>query len=98
MILCAGLGLLSMWACGSIAVGFAPRFISLAIFRALQGIDTAMTVPSAVGFISNYIRCDREPDAGLEFASPGALGFCLGRVSGAFPPRLWDGGASSGRL
>lgn len=52
LIFCSGMGLLSVW---TLADGFAPNFISLAIFRALQGVGAAMTVPSAVGMISNYI-------------------------------------------
>lgn len=67
-----------------LAVGFAPNFISLAIFRALQGIGAAMTVPSAVGLISNYFVAQDRTLALTIFASSGAVGFCLGLMFGGF--------------
>lgn len=81
LIFCAGMGLLSLF---TLADGLAPNFIALAIFRALQGIGAAMTVPSAVGLISNYF-CARDRTLALTiFASAGAVGFCLGLMFGGF--------------
>lgn len=81
LIFCAGMAMLSTW---TLAVGFAPNFIALAIFRALQGIGAAMTVPSAVGLISNYFVAKDRTMALTIFASSGAVGFCLGLMFGGF--------------
>lgn len=81
LVFCAGMALLSLW---TLADGLAPNFISLSIFRALQGIGAAMTVPSAVGLISNYF-CAKDRTLALTiFASAGAVGFCLGLMFGGF--------------
>ncbi|KAH8766100.1 major facilitator superfamily transporter [Diaporthe sp. PMI_573] len=79
MIFCSGMAALSVW---TLADGFAPNFISLAIFRALQGIGAAMTVPSAVGIISNYFVSSDRTLALTIFGASGAVGFCLGLVFG----------------
>lgn len=81
LIFCAGMAKLSLW---TIANGFAPNFISIAIFRALQGIGAAMTVPSAVGMISNYFVAKEQTLALTIFGSAGAVGFCLGLMFGGF--------------
>lgn len=81
LIFCLGMALLSIW---TLADGFAPSFISLAIFRALQGIGAAMTVPSAVGIISNYFIASDRTLALTIFAASGAVGFCLGLMFGGF--------------
>lgn len=81
MIFCTGMATLSVW---TLADGFAPNFISLAIFRALQGIGAAMTVPSAVGIISNYFVAKDRTLALTIFGSAGAVGFCLGLIFGGF--------------
>lgn len=81
LIFCAGMGLLSVW---TLADGFAPNFISLAIFRALQGVGAAMTVPSAVGMISNYFVAQDRTLALTIFGSAGAVGFCVGLMFGGF--------------
>lgn len=81
MIFCTGMATLSVW---TLADGFAPNFISLAIFRALQGIGAAMTVPSAVGIISNYFVSSDRTLALTIFGASGAVGFCLGLVFGGF--------------
>lgn len=81
LIFCSGMGMLSLW---TLADGFAPNFICLSIFRALQGIGAAMTVPSAVGLISNYF-CAKDRTLALTiFASAGAVGFCMGLMFGGF--------------
>ncbi|KAG8164506.1 hypothetical protein KVR01_006424 [Diaporthe batatas] len=81
MIFCSGMAALSAW---TLADGLAPSFISLAIFRALQGIGAAMTVPSAVGIISNYFVSGDRTLALTIFGASGAVGFCLGLVFGGF--------------
>lgn len=81
MIFCAGMATLSVW---TIANGFATSFIQLAIFRALQGIGAAMTVPSAVGIISNYFIAKDRTLALTIFGAAGAVGFCLGLIFGGF--------------
>lgn len=81
LVFCAGMALLSLW---TLADGFAPNFISLSIFRALQGIGAAMTVPSAVGLISNYFCAQDRTLALTIFASAGAVGFCMGLMFGGF--------------
>ncbi|EFQ31017.1 major facilitator superfamily transporter [Colletotrichum graminicola M1.001] len=81
LIFCSGMATLSVW---TVANGFATSFIQLAIFRALQGIGAAMTVPSAVGIISNYfVTGDRTLGLTI-FGAAGAVGFCLGLIFGGF--------------
>jgi MFS family permease len=78
---CAGMLWVSIW---TLADGFAKSFVQLAIFRALQGMGAAMTVPSAVGIISSYfVKEDRNRALSI-FAAAGAVGFCTGLVFGGF--------------
>lgn len=80
-IFCIGMAWLSIW---TMADGFAASFIQLAIFRALQGIGAAMTVPSGVGLIgASFISEDRTKALSI-FASAGAIGFCVGFLLGGF--------------
>ncbi|KAF3808338.1 Puromycin resistance protein pur8 [Colletotrichum gloeosporioides] len=81
LIFCSGMATLSIW---TIANGFATSFIQLSIFRALQGIGAAMTVPSAVGIISNYFVAKDRTLALTIFGAAGAVGFCLGLIFGGF--------------
>ncbi|KAI5920956.1 major facilitator superfamily transporter [Camillea tinctor] len=81
LIFCSGMALLSVW---TLADGFATSFIQLAIFRALQGIGAAMTVPSAVGIISNYFVAKDRTLALTIFGAAGAVGFCMGLIFGGF--------------
>lgn len=81
IIFCAGMALLSVW---TLADGVATSFIQLAIFRALQGIGAAVTVPSAVGIISNYFVTKDRTLALTIFGAAGAVGFCLGLIFGGF--------------
>ncbi|KAF2140110.1 uncharacterized protein K452DRAFT_327555 [Aplosporella prunicola CBS 121167] len=80
-VFCAGMGMLSVW---TLADGFATSFIQMAIFRALQGVGAAMTVPSAVGIISNYFVAQDRTLALTIFGAAGAVGFCLGLIFGGF--------------
>ncbi|KAK7424094.1 hypothetical protein QQX98_000704 [Neonectria punicea] len=81
LVFCAGMALLSIW---TLADGVATSFIQLAIFRALQGIGAAVTVPSAVGIISNYFVAKDRTLALTIFGAAGAVGFCLGLIFGGF--------------
>ncbi|TDZ61132.1 Drug resistance protein [Colletotrichum trifolii] len=81
LVFCSGMAILSIW---TIADGLATSFIQLAIFRALQGIGAAMTVPSAVGIISNYFVAKDRTLALTIFGAAGAVGFCLGLIFGGF--------------
>lgn len=81
MVFCAGMALLSIW---TLADGVATSFIQLAIFRALQGIGAAVTVPSAVGIISNYFVAKDRTFALTIFGAAGAVGFCMGLIFGGF--------------
>ena len=77
----AGMVWLSVW---TIACGFASSFIQMAIFRALQGIGAAATVPSSVGIVSSYFQA-RDRTRGLSmFGAAGAVGFCVGLIFGGF--------------
>lgn len=81
LIFCIGMLWMTIW---TIANGFATSFIQLAIFRALQGIGAAMTVPSAVGIISSYFVAKDRTIALSFFAASGAVGFCAGLIFGGF--------------
>ncbi|TGO79942.1 hypothetical protein BELL_0019g00300 [Botrytis elliptica] len=81
LIFFIGMLWISIW---TIANGFATSFIQLAIFRALQGIGAAMTVPSAVGIISSYFVAKDRTIALSFFAASGAVGFCAGLIFGGF--------------
>lgn len=80
-IFCAGMGFLSIW---TLANGFATSFIQMAIFRALQGIGAAMTVPSSVGIISSFFVAKDRTRALSMFGAAGAIGFCVGLILGGF--------------
>lgn len=80
-IFCAGMFFLSVW---TLANGFGSSFVQLAIFRALQGIGAAMTVPSSVGIISSYFVSKDRTLALSCFAASGAVGFCSGLIFGGF--------------
>jgi MFS family permease len=80
-IFCAGMSILSIW---TLANGLSTSFIQLAIFRALQGVGAAATVPSAVGIISNYFVTNDRTTALTIFGAAGAVGFCLGLIFGGF--------------
>lgn len=72
---------LSIW---TLANGFATSFIQIAIFRALQGIGAAMTVPSAIGIISSHFVASERVVALTFFGASGAIGFCAGLLFGGF--------------
>jgi MFS family permease len=65
---CAGMLWVAIW---TLADGFADSFVQLAIFRALQGMGAAMTVPSAVSVISSYYVREEKNRALSIFAAAG---------------------------
>ncbi|ODM16820.1 hypothetical protein SI65_07785 [Aspergillus cristatus] len=80
-LLCIGLVWLSAW---SIAIGFGNSFIEVAVFRGLQGMGAAMTVPSAIGIISSYFVGPDRTRALSIYGASGAVGFCAGLIFGGF--------------
>ncbi|KAJ5137823.1 permease of the major facilitator superfamily [Penicillium atrosanguineum] len=81
LILCLGLLWLSIW---TLAIGFGQSFIQLTVFRGIQGVGAAMTVPSAIGIISSYFTgTDRTRGLSI-YAASGTLGFCAGLILGGF--------------
>lgn len=81
LIFSLGMFWLSIW---TLANGFATSFIQIAIFRALQGIGAAMTVPSAIGIISSHFVASERVVALTFFGASGAIGFCAGLLFGGF--------------
>ncbi|PWY84993.1 permease of the major facilitator superfamily [Aspergillus heteromorphus CBS 117.55] len=81
LILCLGLTWLSIW---TLAIGFGQSFIQLTVFRGLQGIGAALTVPSAIGIISAYFTGLDRTRALSIYASSGTVGFCVGLIFGGF--------------
>ncbi|KAF2128287.1 MFS general substrate transporter [Dothidotthia symphoricarpi CBS 119687] len=81
MIFSVGMLWLSIW---TLAIGFGNSFIQVAIFRALQGIGAAMTVPSAIGIISSYFVASERAVALTFFGASGAIGFAAGLLFGGF--------------
>ncbi|KAJ5246868.1 hypothetical protein N7468_001851 [Penicillium chermesinum] len=80
-ILCVGLFWLSTW---TLAIGFGQSFIQITVFRGIQGIGAAMTVPSAIGIISSYFSgVDRTRGLSI-YAASGTVGFCTGLIFGGF--------------
>lgn len=74
-----GMVWLTLW---TLAVSFAPNKIGVILFRAMQGLGAAATVPAAVGTISVYFP-PRERNAALAaFGAAGAVGFSGGLVFG----------------
>ncbi|GAA5943159.1 hypothetical protein JCM1841_000988 [Sporobolomyces salmonicolor] len=72
-----------LWLAGwSLGVSFAQSEITLIIFRALQGLGAAATVPSAIGALSSYFVGRDSHRAMSCFGAAGAIGFVLGLVLG----------------
>ncbi|CAG8382818.1 unnamed protein product [Penicillium salamii] len=80
-ILCLGLAWLSIW---TLAIGFGQSFIQLTVFRGIQGIGAALTVPSAIGIISSYFSGVDRTRALSIYGASGTLGFCTGLIFGGF--------------
>ncbi|KAJ4358455.1 uncharacterized protein N0V89_003038 [Didymosphaeria variabile] len=72
---------LSIW---TLANGFSQSFIQTSIFRALQGIGAAMTVPSSIGIITSHFVSSERVVALTMFGASGAVGFSAGLLFGGF--------------
>lgn len=78
-MLIGGLIWLSIW---TLAIGFCTSFVQMTVFRGLQGIGAALTIPASVGIVSSYFTGpDRTRALGIYSAS-GAIGFTAGLVLG----------------
>lgn len=80
-IFCAGMAWLAAWTLGC---GFARSFIQLAVFRGLQGIGAAMTVPAGVGILSSFFVGQDRSIALVYFGSAGCFGLSVGLLLGGF--------------
>ena len=78
-MLIGGLVWLSIW---TLVLGFGSSFIEIAVFRGMQGVGAALTIPSAVGIISSYFTGQDRTRALGVFAACGAVGFTAGLVLG----------------
>jgi MFS family permease len=67
-----------------LAIGFGQSFIQLTVFRGIQGIGAALTVPSAIGIISSYFSGVDRTRALSIYGASGTLGFCTGLIFGGF--------------
>ncbi|KAJ9116634.1 hypothetical protein QFC20_000567 [Naganishia adeliensis] len=76
---CVGMAWLTIW---SLAVSFAQNEISAIIFRALQGLGAAATVPSAIGVICTYFAGKEQHRAMSCYGAAGAVGFVAGLILG----------------
>ncbi|KIY53337.1 MFS general substrate transporter, partial [Fistulina hepatica ATCC 64428] len=74
-------GMLWMSVC-SIGAGCATSGIMCIIFRALQGLGAASSVPSAIGVLSNYFVGYERHRAMSAFGAGGAVGFVVGLIMG----------------
>ncbi|KAJ9120681.1 hypothetical protein QFC22_002612 [Naganishia vaughanmartiniae] len=79
MTFCTGMAWLTIW---SLAVSFAQNEISAIIFRALQGLGAAATVPSAIGVICTYFAGREQHRAMSCYGAAGAIGFVMGLIIG----------------
>lgn len=64
----------------TVAVGVSRTGIQAIIFRALQGIGAASSVPSAIGVLTNYFDGKQRSKAMALFGASGAVGFVVGLV------------------
>lgn len=78
-MLIADLICLSIW---TLAIGFTSSFIQMTVFRGLQGMGAALTIPSAVRIISSYFTGQNGTRALGLYAASGAVGFTAGLVLG----------------
>ncbi|KAF5392230.1 hypothetical protein D9757_001595 [Collybiopsis confluens] len=66
----------------SIACGVARTGVQCIIFRALQGLGAAASVPSAIGVLSNFFVGNEKHRALSMFGAAGAVGFVVGLILG----------------
>ncbi|KAL7409673.1 major facilitator superfamily domain-containing protein [Mrakia frigida] len=74
-----GMFWLSLW---TLVDGFAKTEIQLIVFRAMQGLGAAATVPSSVGIISAFFLGKERNYALAIYGACGALGFVVGLIYG----------------
>ncbi|KAF8824799.1 hypothetical protein HHX47_DHR7000077 [Lentinula edodes] len=74
-------GMLWMMA-ASIACGVARTGVQCIVFRALQGLGAAASVPSAIGVLSNFFVGNEKHRALSMFGAAGAVGFVVGLILG----------------
>ncbi|KIK52676.1 hypothetical protein GYMLUDRAFT_49823 [Collybiopsis luxurians FD-317 M1] len=66
----------------SIACGVAGTGVQCIIFRAMQGLGAAASVPSAIGVLSNFFVGNEKHRALSMFGAAGAVGFVVGLILG----------------
>ncbi|KAK7461403.1 hypothetical protein VKT23_008581 [Stygiomarasmius scandens] len=66
----------------SIACGVSNNGVQCIIFRAMQGLGAASSVPSAIGVLSSYFTGNERHRALSMFGAAGALGVILGLILG----------------
>lgn len=64
----------------SIACGFSRTGLQCIIFRALQGLGAAASVPSAIGVLSTFFVGNEKHRALSIFGAGGAIGFIVGLI------------------
>ncbi|KAJ3994810.1 MFS general substrate transporter [Lentinula boryana] len=74
-------GMLWMMA-ASIACGVSRTGVQCIVFRALQGLGAAASVPSAIGVLSNFFVGNEKHRALSMFGAAGAVGFVVGLILG----------------
>ncbi|CAO3662130.1 unnamed protein product [Umbelopsis vinacea] len=74
---------LAMFAVTSVVNAVAPNQYVLFVFRALQGLAAACTVPNAIALVANSFEDENERRIALStFAGAGPIGFTIGLVLG----------------
>lgn len=66
----------------SIACGVSRTGVQCIIFRALQGLGAAASVPSAIGVLSTFFVGNERHRALSMFGAAGAVGFVVGLILG----------------
>ncbi|EIN13180.1 MFS general substrate transporter [Punctularia strigosozonata HHB-11173 SS5] len=74
-----GMAWLTLW---TLLVSFAPNKVAAIVFRAMQGLGAAASVPAAVGILSQYFNSRERNTALCIFGAAGAVGFSSGLVFG----------------
>ncbi|KAG2173706.1 hypothetical protein INT43_005126 [Umbelopsis isabellina] len=77
------LGGLALFAITSVINAVSPNQYMLFVFRALQGLAAACTVPNAIALVANSFEDEHARRIALStFAGSGPIGFCIGLVLG----------------
>jgi len=78
-IFCGGMVWMAIF---SVAAGVSTSGVQCIIFRALQGMGAAASVPSAIGVLSNFFIGNERHRAMSMFGAAGAVGFVVGLIMG----------------